>query len=98
MIINAAVIRFRHATIAVVLTDASETCPASGYALKRRVQFIFPALGIVLVSPRDHGFSRSYATFDVSDLMKSLDTTKIRWSEYDLVALESDRVEPEAPF
>ena len=79
---RAAIISVKGIRLAVVLVDAEATYPAAAQAVLRCAEQVFPSLPIVLVSPRVNGFSRSYATFNIDDLIADINTDRIRWRDY----------------
>jgi hypothetical protein len=91
--LRAAIITVKRITLAVVQVDEESTYPATGQAMLRQAELIFRALPIVLLGPRIGGFSRSYATFDLTHIVPELNADEIVWQHYTL--RQSD--EP-APF
>jgi hypothetical protein len=84
--VTAAVIVLRQLTVAVILVPIDATYPEPGARLIAEAQRVFPTLPIMLVSPRVGGFSRSYAHFDVAGLIDQIDTSRIAWRQYAVVA------------
>jgi hypothetical protein len=80
--LQAAIITIKQVTLAVVLVDLESTYPASGAAMLQRAQLYFPTLPILLLTPRVGGFSRSYATFELDQLMSEINADTIMWQEY----------------
>lgn len=66
-------------TVTVVLVDPDQTYPAPGARLIDEAQRYFPTLPIILVSPRIGGFSRSFAHFDTTNIIKHINTDEIDW-------------------
>jgi hypothetical protein len=75
----AAVITVDHLTLAAVLVDPDQTYTAPGARLIAEVQRYFPTFPIILVSPRIGGFSRSFAHFDTTNIIKHINTDEIHW-------------------
>jgi hypothetical protein len=88
--LTAAVIAIGRVTLAVVLVPLEDTYPEPGARRIAEAQRAFPALPIMLVSPRVQGFSRSFAHFDVSDLITRIDADTIAWRSYSDVAAHAD--------
>lgn len=84
MQLRAAIITVKQITLAVVLVDDESTYPSAGDAMLQRAQLIFRALPIVLLAPRVGGFSRSYATFDLTCIIPLLNADEIVWQHYTL--------------
>lgn len=82
MELTAAVITIRQLTLAVVLVPPHATYPEPGARLIAEAQRVFPTLPIMLVSPREGGFSRTCAHFDVTGLLGDIDTDRIAWRRY----------------
>lgn len=82
MELTAAVITIRRLTLAVILVPLEFTYPEPGVRLIAEAQRVFPTLPIMLVSPRDGGFSRTYAHFDTTNLVDDIDTDQIAWRRY----------------
>jgi hypothetical protein len=76
---KSAVITINRVTLAALLVDADLTYPAPGARLIADAQRYFPALPIILVSPRAGGFSRSFAHFDTTNIIKHINTDEIDW-------------------
>jgi hypothetical protein len=66
-------------TLAVILVDADSTYPAPGAAILAQAQHYFPTLPILLISPRVGGFSRSFAHFDLTNIIKHINADRIDW-------------------
>lgn len=75
----AAIITINHLTLAAILVDPDQTYPAPGARLIAEAQRYFPTLPIILVSPRIGGFSRSFAHFDTTNIIKHINTDEIDW-------------------
>ncbi|KQQ40258.1 hypothetical protein ASF61_05625 [Duganella sp. Leaf126] len=84
--LTAAILTIGRLTLAVVLVPADSTYPEPGARLVAEAQRVFPTLPIMLVSPREGGFSRSYAQFDTTNLVGAIDTDRIAWRRYSAVA------------
>ncbi|MYN42695.1 hypothetical protein GTP55_25455 [Duganella sp. FT109W] len=74
-----AVVTINHLTVAAFLVDSYQTYTAPGTRLIAGVQRYFPTLPIILVSPRIGGFSRSFAHFDTTNIIKHINTDEIDW-------------------
>ncbi|MYM81125.1 hypothetical protein GTP44_04020 [Duganella sp. FT50W] len=74
-----AVIVLNHLTLAAILVDPDQTYPEPGARLIAEAQPYFPTLPIILVSPRIGGFSRSFAHFDTTNIIKHINTDAIDW-------------------
>lgn len=74
-----AVITIRRVTLAAILVDPDLTYPAPGARVITQAQRYFPTLPIILVSPRIGGFSRSFAHFDTTNIIKYINTDEIDW-------------------
>ena len=79
---RAAIITVKGIRLAAVLVAAESTYPEAAQAVPRHAEQLFPALPIILVSPRIQGFSRSYATFNIDRLIPAINADKIRWRNY----------------
>ena len=79
---TAAVINIRQLTLAVILVPIESTYPEPGARLVAEAQRVFPTLPIMLVSPREGGYSRTYAHFDTTKLVDHIDTDRIAWRRY----------------
>lgn len=82
MELTATVITIRHLTLAVILAPIDCTYPEPGARLIAAAQRVFPTLPIMLVSPRQGGYSRTYAHFDTTNLVDDIDTDRIAWRRY----------------
>lgn len=78
----AAIIKIKQIHLAVVQVEPEHTGPTTGPAALLRAQQFFPALPILLLSPRVGGFSRSYATFDIAPLIHLINADEIAWRVY----------------
>lgn len=78
----AAIIQIKQIQMAVVQVELEHTWPSTGPAALVHAQLFFPALPIVLLSPRVGGFSRSYATFDIGRLIGQINADEITWQTY----------------
>ena len=78
----AAVIKIKQIQLAVVLVEPEHTWPTTGPAALLHAQQFFPTLPIFLLSPRVGGFSRSYATFDITPLIHLVSADEIPWQAY----------------
>ena len=78
----AAIIKIKQIHLAVVQVEPEHTGPTTGPAALLRAQQFFPALPILLLSPRVGGFSRSYATFDIGPLIGQINADEIEWQAY----------------
>jgi len=78
----AAIINIRQTQLAVVQVEPEDTWPTTAPAALMRAQTFFPALPILLLSPRIGGFSRSYATFDIAPLIGQINADEIIWQAY----------------
>lgn len=85
LMVTFSILTIKNVRMAIVLADLDDTYPVPGAALLVRLQPAFPSLPIMLVSPRVSGFSRSYATFDVVELVRLIDTSSISWTKCRLV-------------
>lgn len=84
MQLRAAIINVRQITLAVVQVTPDQTyADAASYMLQRAEQ-IFTTLPILLLAPRVSGFSRSYATFDLDQLIPEINADEILWQHYTL--------------
>ncbi len=72
--------------LAAILVDPELTYPAPGGRLIAEAQRYFPTLPIILVSPRVAGFSRSFAHFDTTNIIKHINTDQIDWQPAGLPA------------
>lgn len=82
MELTAAVITIRQLTLAVVLVPVDLTYPEPGERMIADAQRVFPTLPIMLVSPREGGYSRTFAHFDTTNLVGDIDTDQIAWRRY----------------
>lgn len=73
------VIAIKQVTIAIILVDSDQTYPAVGTQLIASVQRYFPTLPIALLAPRIGGFSRSFAHFDLTNLIAHISADEIHW-------------------
>lgn len=89
----AAVITVSQVPLAAILVDPDQTYPAPGSRLIAQAQRYFPTLPIILVSPRVSAFSRSFAHFDTTNIIKHINTDEIDWRPA-VLPTESD----ELPF
>lgn len=78
----AAIINIKQTQLAVVQVEPEHTWPTTGPAALLHAQRFFPALPILLLSPRVGGFSRSYATFDIAPLIHLINADEITWRAY----------------
>jgi hypothetical protein len=74
-----AIITIDHLTLAAILVDPDQTFPEPGARVIAGAQIYFPTLPIILVSPRIGGFSRSFAHFDTTNIIKHINTDEIDW-------------------
>lgn len=79
---TAAVISVRKLTLAAILVTPEQTYPEPGARLIAEAQRVFPALPILLIAPREGGFSRSYAHFDTAAIVPHIDTRTVAWRAY----------------
>lgn len=79
MQLQSAIITIKGITLAAILVDPDQTYPEPGARLIIALQRYFPTLPILLVSPRIGGFSRSFAHFDTSNIIKHINTDEIDW-------------------
>lgn len=77
MLLNAAIITIKRITLAAVLVDIESTYPAPGAALILAAQPYFPTLPILLISPRIAGFSRTFAMFELDQLVPHINADLI---------------------
>lgn len=84
MQVKAAIVTVNSVVLAVVLVDIDTTYPTPGDAMLRQAQRFFPALPILLISPRIDGFSRAYAAFDFGKILARINTNSITWGVYNL--------------
>lgn len=82
--ISAAIITIKNITLVAVLVDIESTYPAPGDAMIRRAQPYFPSLPILLISPRIDGFSRTFAAFELDQLVPHLNADLIAWIAHSL--------------
>jgi hypothetical protein len=75
----AAIIKIKQVQLAVVQVEPEHTWPGTGPAALRHAQRFFPALPILLLSPRVGGFSRSYSAFDIGPLINQINADEIEW-------------------
>lgn len=75
----AAIIAFDRITLAAILAEPDQTYAVPGARLIAEAQRYFPTLPIILVSPRISGFSRSFADFDTTNIIKHINTDEIDW-------------------
>ncbi len=75
----AAVITVHRTTLAAILVDPELAYPTPGARLIADARRYFPTLPIILLSPRMGGFSRSFAHFDTTNLIKHINTDEIDW-------------------
>jgi hypothetical protein len=80
----------RQFSLAVILVDPELTYTTPGARLIAEAQRYFPALPIILVSPRIGGFSRSFAHFDTTNIIKHINTDEIDWRPVVLPAEASE--------
>jgi hypothetical protein len=85
-----AIVTIKRLTLAAILVEPDQTYPVPGARLIADVQRYFPALPIILVSPRIGGFSRSFAHFDTTNIIKNINTDEIDWRLAVLPAKESE--------
>ncbi len=78
----AAIIKIKQIQLAVVQVEPEHTWPSTGPAALLHAQRFFPALPILLLSPRVGGFSRSYSTFDIAPLISQINANEIKWQAY----------------
>ncbi|MBV7534506.1 hypothetical protein KW842_01880 [Duganella sp. sic0402] len=69
---SAAIITVNRRTLAAILVDSEKTYPAPGARLITDAQRYFPTLPVSLLSPRIGGFSRSFAHFDTTNIIKHI--------------------------
>lgn len=85
-----AVISINCVKLAAILVEPDQTYPAPGTRLIAEAQRYFPTLPIILVSPRISGFSRSFAHFDTTNIVKHINTDEIDWRPVVLPAEASE--------
>ncbi|MGK5080491.1 hypothetical protein [Janthinobacterium sp. HLX7-2] len=85
-----AIITVKNIRLAVVRVAPEHTWPVTGAAMLKCAQAFFPTLPIVLLSPRVGGFSRSYATFDLTQLIKHINADEIAWHACELTPPEHE--------
>ncbi|PHV13817.1 hypothetical protein CSQ90_26690 [Janthinobacterium sp. BJB303] len=68
--------------LAVMFAPLLDVHPTPNLSLLRRAQNLFPTLPIMLLSPRAGGFSHSYATFKLDEIIKHLNANEIEWRSY----------------
>ena len=78
----AAIIKIKQIQLAIVQVEPELTWPSTGPAALEYAQLFFPALPILLLSPRVGGFSRSYAAFDIAPLIGHINADEIEWQTY----------------
>ncbi|MYN25458.1 hypothetical protein [Duganella levis] len=76
---SSAVLLINHMRLAAILVEPDQTYPAPGTRLIAAAQRNFPPLPIILVSPRIGGFSRSFAHFDTTNIVRHINTDEIDW-------------------
>ena len=86
----AAIITAKNIRLAVVRVAPEHTWPDTGNAMLQRAQKFFPAHPIALLSPRVGGFSCSYATFDLTQLIKYINDDEIAWQACELTPPEQE--------
>lgn len=84
-----AILTTNRITLAVILVDPHSTYPAPGAAILAHAQRYFPTLPILLLSPRVDGFSRSFAHFDTTNIIKHINADLIDWQPAALLAPET---------
>ncbi|AYM76938.1 hypothetical protein D9M09_14865 [Janthinobacterium agaricidamnosum] len=82
MNITAAIVEAKGIRLAVVLAPLIEVHPTPNLSLLRRAQNLFPTLPIMLMSPRVGGFSHSYATFKLDEIVKHVNANEIGWRSF----------------
>lgn len=82
MQLSAAIIKIKHVRLAVVQVEPEHTWPGTGPAALERAQLFFPTLPILLLAPRVCGFSRSYSTFDIGQLIGQINADEIEWQAH----------------
>lgn len=75
----AAVIKIKQIRLAVVQVEPEHTWPGTGPAALAHAQLFFPTLPILLLAPCFGGFSRSYSTFDIGQLIGQINADEIEW-------------------
>ena len=78
----AAIIKIKQIKIAVVQVEPEHTWPSTGPAALMHAQIFFPTLPILLLAPRVGGFSRSYSTFNIGQLIGQINADEIEWRPY----------------
>lgn len=84
------IITAKNIRLAVVRVAPEHTWPTTGAAMLKRVQAFFPTLPIALLSPRVGGYSCSYATFDLTQLIKYINDDEIAWQACELILPEQE--------
>lgn len=82
-IVRCAVVPVGSGRAALFLVAREQIYPGPAAAFLRQVSHIHPYLGRILVSPRVHGFSHTYAQFDYRGA-PAINTDEIAWTEHDL--------------
>ena len=83
MQLYAAIVYVRNIRLALVEVNPEQTFPAPAEALLAQIQPALP-FPIVLVSQRIQGFSRTFAHFQIDNLLPHINTDKIDWVTFDL--------------
>lgn len=78
----AAILKIKQIHLAVVQVEPEHTWPSTGPAALLHAQRFFPTLPILLLSPRVGGFSRSYSTFDIGQLIGRINADEIEWQTH----------------
>ena len=82
MQLSAAIVKIKKIRLAVVRVQPEHTWPSTGPAALERAQAFFPTLPILLLAPRVGGFSRSYSTFDIGQLIGQINADEIEWQTH----------------